>query len=146
MLCKLAHKAESLAVDALLEALAAARPPAAVEAKMNALSSANRAVTSALDELTAPQRGLDEARTARDALIPDWAKMLRQLKDSAKVAYRDVAGRAASLFADPLAVQAHARGKKKPPKKAPGAPQPAAGSAPQVPAAAKRKKKGGRRR
>ncbi len=58
------------------------------------------------------------ARAARDALIPEWERALSRLKDSTKVAVRDVVGRQQALFAEPDTVQIQVRPKAKKAKKA----------------------------
>jgi hypothetical protein len=69
----------------------------------------NEAVHAALAGLTVPLAALNEARTKRDTAIPDWEKHFRRLKDAARVAYRDEAGRFEALFAEPDAVLTHTR-------------------------------------
>ena len=103
----------------------------------------NEAVHAALAGLTVPLAALNEARTKRDTAIPDWEKHFRRLKDAAKVAYRDEAGRFEALFAEPDAVLTHTRPKARKVKveNKPAAPE----GAPIAPAAKKRAKPKARR-
>ena len=71
----------------------------------------NEAVDAALGGLTVPLSTLHEARTKRDAAIPDWAKQIRRLEDAAKATYRDEVGRFDALFAEPAAALTHTRPK-----------------------------------
>jgi hypothetical protein len=96
---------ESTAIDELLDALDAAKPPAPI-AKLSArCRKENAAVGVALEGLTTPQARLVEARGERDAAIPEWDKRERRLRSAAKVALRDQPARLAALFAEPEAVQ-----------------------------------------
>lgn len=99
---RLPHAAETEAVDELIEALGKAKTSPTIEGLCKRLSSENGAVTAALKALDAPRTALNQARAARDLLVPDWDKSLGHVRDTAKVALRDAAGHWKSAFA-PLA-------------------------------------------
>ena len=107
----LPYVAETAEVRSLLSGLQAEELPKDVAALCAEGAKQNDAVESALAGLSAPLAALNEARSKRDAAIPDWEKHYRRLKDAAKVAYRDEAGRFEALFAEPDAVLTHTRPK-----------------------------------
>jgi hypothetical protein len=136
-LTSLPYAAETNEVRALLSALAKAKPPAEIAKLCTQCAADNTAVDTALKALSAPLTILNEARAKRDAAIPDWEKHLRRLKDASKVAFREIAGRFDSVFAEPEAVQTNIRPKRRSPKTETvqeGAP---ADTAPTAPAKAK---------
>jgi hypothetical protein len=111
-----AHQARELAVhgrDAeirtLLAGIQGEAPPKDIAALCAEGHKQNEAVNMALAALTVPLATLNEARSRRDAAIPDWEKHHRRLEDAAKHVYRDEAGRFAALFAEPDAVLTHTR-------------------------------------
>jgi hypothetical protein len=107
----LPYVAETTEVRSLLSALQAKELPKDIAALCAEGTKQNDAVESALAGLSAPLAVLNEARSKRDASIPDWEKHYRRLKDASKVAYRDEAGRFEALFAQPDAVLMHTRPK-----------------------------------
>jgi hypothetical protein len=112
-LTKLPYATETLEVTNLVEAILAAAPPSDIVKLCTRLTGENQAADTALKALTKPADALNQARAARDALIPDWEKTLRHLKDTAKVALRDTAGRFDTVFAPPVAVQTNTRPKRR---------------------------------
>ena len=85
----LPYAAETIEVRALLTALRKVNPSKEIAALCDEIEKQNEAVDAALGGLTVPLATLNEARTKRDAAIPDWEKQIRRLKDAAKVVYRD---------------------------------------------------------
>ena len=141
-LVSLPYMAETAEVRALLSSIQAADPPKDIAALCADGMKQNEAVNTALTGLTLPLATLNEARSKRDMAIPDWEKHFRRLKDAAKVAYRDEAGRFDALFAEPDAVLTHTRPKTRK-GKAKGIATPEPGQA--APAAQKRAKPKARR-
>ncbi len=72
-------------------------------------------------------------------MIPDWEKALRHLKDAAKVALRDTAGRFDTVFAPPVALQINTRPKRRTKKTDPKVVDPNAAPAAPAPKKAKRR-------
>lgn len=107
----LSYVAETTEVRSLLAGLQSEALPKDIAALCAQGAKQNEAVHAALAGLTVPLAALNEARTKRDTAIPDWEKHFRRLKDAAKVAYRDEAGRFEALFAEPDAVLTHTRPK-----------------------------------
>jgi hypothetical protein len=89
----LPYVAETEEVRSLLSGIQGEDPPKDIAALCVEGAKQNEAVNVALGGLTVPLAALNEARTKRDTAIPDWEKHFRRLKDAAKVAYRDEAGR-----------------------------------------------------
>lgn len=103
--------AQTAEVRSLLSGIQAADPSKDIAALCAQGQKQNEAVNDALADLSGPLATLNEARTKRDTAIPDWEKHFRRLKDAAKVAFRDEAGRFDALFAEPDAVLTHTRPK-----------------------------------
>jgi hypothetical protein len=141
-LVSLPYMAETLEVRTLLSGIQAEDPPKDIAALCTDGMKQNEAVNTALAGLSVPLATLNEARSKRDMAIPDWEKHFRRLKDAAKVAYRDEAGRFDALFAEPDAVLTHTRPKTRK-GNANGIAAPDAGQA--TPAALKREKPKARR-
>jgi hypothetical protein len=141
-LVSLPYMAETAEIRTLLAGVQGEAPPKDIAALCAEGHKQNEAVNMALAGLTVPLATLNEARTKRDAAIPDWEKHFRRLKDAAKVAYRDEAGRFDALFAEPDAVLTHTKPKTRK-VKGNGAAAPEAGQA--APAAKKRAKPKARR-
>jgi hypothetical protein len=85
--------AETAEVRSLLSGLQREELPKDIAALCAEGTKQNDAVESALAGLSAPLAALNEARSRRDAAIPDWEKHHRRLEDASKVVYRDEAGR-----------------------------------------------------
>ena len=128
-------------MTSLVEAILAAALPAEIVKMCTRLTADNQAVDGALKALTKPADALSQARTARDALILDWEKALRHLKDTAKVALRDTAGRFDTVFAPPVAVQTNTRPTRRA-KKAESTPADPASPLAAAPKKAKRRARG----
>lgn len=105
----LPYAAQTIEVRSLLTEIRKVSPAKEIATLCDEGEKQNEAVDAALGGLTVPLTILNEARTKRDAAIPDWEKQIRRLKDAAKVAYRDEAGRFAALFAEPDAALTHTR-------------------------------------
>lgn len=135
-LVSLPYAAETLELSQLLAKIAAAKPPADIAKLCDKARQQNEQVDQALDALTKPLASLDEARSKRDAAIPDWEKHLRRLKDASKVAFRDENGRMDALFAEPDGLQTNVRSRKRAKKPIDGAAEAAA-----EPKKAKRRKR-----
>ncbi|MEP7125120.1 MAG: hypothetical protein ABJE95_29590, partial [Byssovorax sp.] len=110
-LVSLPYMAETAEIRTLLAGIQGEAPPKDIAALCVEGHKQNEAVNMALAALTVPLATLNEARSKRDAAIPDWEKHFRRLKDAAKHVYRDEAGRFAALFAEPDAVLTHTRSK-----------------------------------
>ncbi len=110
-LVTLPYVAETAEIRSLLSGLQGESLPKDIAALCAEGAKQNDAVESALAGLSSPLATLNEARSKRDASIPDWEKHYRRLKDASKVAYRDEAGRFEALFAQPDAVLTHTRPK-----------------------------------
>jgi len=117
----LSYAAETEELRSLVSAIAAVSPPAEIAKLCDKASHENDQVDHALKHLEAPLAALNEARSKRDAAIPDWEKHLRRLKDAAKVAFRDEPGRLKALFAEPDAIQTHLRPRRRGKKQEGGA-------------------------
>ncbi|MFS8068646.1 MAG: hypothetical protein ACMG6S_19990 [Byssovorax sp.] len=141
-LVTLPYTAQTNEVRSLLTQIRKQSPAKEIAALCDDGEKQNEAVSSALGGLTVPLATLNEARMKRDTAVPDWEKHYRRLKDAAKVAYRDEAGRFAALFAEPDAVLTHTRPKHRKIKAAGAA---AAGGA-EASAAAKQPTKHAKRR
>ena len=133
----LPYVAETSEIRSLLAGIQGEDLPKDIAALCAEGAKQNEAVHTALAGLSVPLAALNEARSKRDASIPDWEKHHRRLKDAAKVAYRDEAGRFEALFAEPDAVLTHTRPKARKAKGEPAAP-PEGGTI--APAARKRPK------
>lgn len=110
-LVALPYTAQTIELRSLFAEIRKQSPAKEIAALCDDGEKQNEAVSSALGGLTVPLATLNEARMKRDTAIPDWEKHYRRLKDAAKVAYRDEAGRFAALFAEPDAVLTHTRPK-----------------------------------
>ena len=141
-LTKLPYATETVEVTSLVEAILAAAPPAEIVKVCTRLTADNQAVDTALKALTKPADALSQARSARDALILDWEKALRHLKDTAKVALRDTAGRFDTVFAPPVAVQTNTRSTRRAKKTDPNPADPTSPLASAAPKKAKRRARG----
>jgi len=108
-LVSLPYMAETAEIRTLLAGIQGEAPPKDIAALCVEGHKQNEAVNMALAGLTVPLATLNEARSKRDAAIPDWEKHFRRLKDAAKHVHRDEAGRFAALFAEPDAVLTHTR-------------------------------------
>lgn len=140
-LVKLPYAVQTGAVNDLLAAIKDASPPPEIAKLCARLADENQAVDAALKALTAPADALSQARSKRDALLPDWDKALRHLKDSAKVALRGVAGRFDEVFAPVVAVQSTARRVRKVTAKVASAPTPEGAAPAAAPKKTKRRRK-----
>jgi hypothetical protein len=121
-LVSLPYAAQTIEARALVSAIRKASPAKEIAALCDEIDKQNEAVDAALGGLTVPLATLTEARTKRDTAVPDWEKHFRRLRDAAKVAYRDEAGRFAALFAEPTAALTHRRPKHRKVKTTPAAP------------------------
>lgn len=141
-LVSLPYMVETAEIRTLLVGIQGASPPKDIAALCAEGHKQNEAVNLALAGLTVPLASLNEARSKRDAAIPEWEKHFRRLKDAARYVYRDEAGRFDALFAEPDAVLTHTRSTTRKVKaKATAAPE----GAPAAPAAKKRAKPKARR-
>jgi hypothetical protein len=98
-------------------------------------------VDEALRGLTRPLAALNEARAKRDALVPDWERLLRRLKDASRVAFRDDPGHFEALFDEQLAVQTRTKSLKRPPAPPVADPPPGQPAAPAEKTAPKKKRR-----
>ncbi|MFO0588931.1 MAG: hypothetical protein U0441_15380 [Polyangiaceae bacterium] len=145
-LTKLPYAVQTKAVNDLLDALEAASTPPEIAKLCARLAAENKAVDDALKALTSPADALNQARARRDTLLPEWNKALRHLKDSAKVAFRDAAGRFDAVFAPVVAVQSTSRVKRGPRKVAVDVTSTPVAEGAVAPAAPKKSKRRARRK
>jgi len=109
----LPYAAETVELRSLAAKILAAKPPADITKLCARLTKENDDVANAVKALTAPLAALNQARTKRDAAIPEWERRLHRLEDASKVAFRDEEGRFEALFAEADAVQTRVRPKRR---------------------------------